>query len=650
MAEDSKIGWTDNTWNPWSGCNKVSEGCRDCYIARVMARQRREPFKGPIRQSESTWKQPHSWNRKAAHLGRIKVFTCSHSDFFHQGADDWRDEAWDVIRDCPNLDWLLLTKRPELMIERMPSDWGDGWDHVWLGVSVENKEALSRIPLLKRVPAKIRFISAEPLLERISFRRHLKNIHWMITGCETKWIKTEGRPMDLDWVRDIDQQCRDYDVPHFFKQYFDDLGKYREDGLLDGVAHQDSPESKGVIVVADEQTKRQQAASKTRQKKSAGKNNVPKPAKKSSKKKVSDTKKVKSKTKPSSSTPAVGDPQLDEFQKRCQGVCDLVHHVIHNDDVTGFYLWGGRGCGKTTGISRAFENLGVKPVHFRGTSTAEGLFEAAREAPDGVLWFNDDPRLLTEKSAQQYLLAMLEGSIDPNTGEERRIVTKARAKSTTGSQQFEFKGKLIFDSNVPVGNKPTLQAVQDRMVVNHFSPHDSELGAVLLYLARLEERDPGDQYTLIRLNPRDWKYWEKTTVKERVEVAQHIIGESTVHKRPLTLRILTSTIRYFVDQRDNDLQTDWRDVVAKDITQFDVQFAHTKPPSRKDRLEKDREELQILLEDHEEMGGTTEKRAIQELWMELTGKNQRQFFRRLGELPENMRELYESFPDGRGPK
>lgn len=344
------------------------------------------------------------------------------------------------------------------------------------------------------------------------------------------------------------------------------------------------------------------------------------------------------------------DPHLDEYQKRCQGVCDLVHHVIHNEDVTGFYLWGGRGCGKTTGISRALENLGVSPVRFRGTSTAEGLFEAAKESPDSVLWFNDDPRLLTEKSAQQYLLAMLEGSFDSATGEERRIVTKSRAKSTSGSQQFEFKGKLIFDSNVPVGNKPILQAVEDRMVVNNFSPHDSELKAVLLYLARLEEQDPEDEYTLIRLNDRDWRYWERTTIREREDVAEHIIGESTIHKRPLTLRIFMSAIRYFVDQRDNSLQTDWRDVVIKEITQFDVQYAHSTSPGRKERLEEERDELETILFDLEDMGGTTEKRATQDLWMKMTGQGQRQFFRRLSELPEKIREIYEGFPDGRSPK
>ena len=188
------------------------------------------------------------------------------------------------------------------------------------------------------------------------------------------------------------------------------------------------------------------------------------------------------------------------------------------------------------------------------------------------------------------------------------------------------------------------------MVVNNFAPNDSELGAVLLYLARLEEPDPDDQYTMIRPKVRDWKHWEKTTVKERVAVTEHIIHESTVHKRPLTLRILTKAIGYYVYQRDKGIQSDWRDFVTKEITQFDVQYTHTKPPSRKDRLEKEREELQILLEDHEEMGGTTEKRALQEVWTEITGMGQRQFFRRLAELPENIRALYESFPDGRGSK
>ncbi|MCH7689398.1 MAG: hypothetical protein IH899_22450 [Planctomycetes bacterium] len=130
-------------------------------------------------------------------------------------------------------------------------------------------------------------------------------------------------------------------------------------------------------------------------------------------------------------------------------------------------------------------------------------------------------------------------------------------------------------------------------------------------------------------------------------MAQHIIGESTIHKRPLTLRILTSTIRYYVDQRDNDLQTDWRDVVIKDITQFDVQYRHTEAPSRKDRLESERAELQIILEDAEDGGCVLEKNQAREMWMGGTGQSERQFFRRLREMPENMRAIYDGLPDAR---
>ena len=132
----------------------------------------------------------------------------------------------------------------------------------------------------------------------------------------------------------------------------------------------------------------------------------------------------------------------------------LLSHVLNNEDVTGFYLWGPRGCGKTTGIGRALEKLKKTPVLFKGTATAEGLFESAKDSSDGILWFNDDPRLMKDAAAQQYLLAMLEGSVNPKTGETRRIVTKARAKST-GSKQFEFTGKIIFDSNTPLGGSPS---------------------------------------------------------------------------------------------------------------------------------------------------------------------------------------------------
>lgn len=186
MAENSKIGWTTHTMNFWWGCNKVSTECLYCYIAAIMQRAGKEPFKGPMRTKD--WSKPLRWNRKAVITGeQPRIFTCSMSDFFHPGADKWRDEAWDLIRTCQNLIWLILTKRPELIPARLPSDWGDGYANVWLGVTCGVRDSLHRIPLIQKIPAKVRFISAEPLLEQIDFRTHLDgSIHWIITGCEQR--------------------------------------------------------------------------------------------------------------------------------------------------------------------------------------------------------------------------------------------------------------------------------------------------------------------------------------------------------------------------------------------------------------------------------------------------------------------------------
>lgn len=238
MAENSNIGWTDHTMNFWWGCERVSAECALCYIGPIMRRAGKGPFSGPIRTRD--WSKPRKWQRKAERLGRrLKIFTCSMSDFFHPGADEWRDEAWAVIRDCPGLDWLILTKRPERIADRLPADWGDGYSHVWLGVTVGVRSTLPRVPALKRIPARRRFISAEPLLERLDFRLHLRGIDWMITGCEQAG-KPKRRPMEIDWVRDIDRQCRALGIPHFFKQRYEN-GRITHDGLLDGEVRQAWP-------------------------------------------------------------------------------------------------------------------------------------------------------------------------------------------------------------------------------------------------------------------------------------------------------------------------------------------------------------------------------------------------------------------------
>jgi protein gp37 len=242
MAENSRIGWTHHTMNFWWGCHKVTRECRHCYIAQIMKRAGYEPFNGPMRTKD--WAKPYKWDRKALRVdGRQRVFTCSMSDFFHTGADAWRPEAWQIIRECRNLDWLILTKRPELAHNRLPPDWGAGYPNVWLGVTCGCPDSLYRLEHLRAIPAAVKFVSAEPLLERMDFRPHLPWLDWIITGCE-RAAKRDRCVMDIDWVRDIDRQCKEAgsNVKHFFKQaYVDEKGVPCEEPLLDGQVVQELP-------------------------------------------------------------------------------------------------------------------------------------------------------------------------------------------------------------------------------------------------------------------------------------------------------------------------------------------------------------------------------------------------------------------------
>ncbi len=172
------------------------------------------------------------------------VFTCSWSDFFHEDADEWREQAWDVIRERSDLTWQILTKRPERMLEHLPADWGDGWPHVWLGVSVENRRFVRRADLLRQVPAAVRFISAEPLLgplcewmfcstcslegpdphcgecEGVEYwllqdGLDLTDIDWLICGGESG---AGHRPMRIEWMRDLLELAQLYETAFFCKQ------------------------------------------------------------------------------------------------------------------------------------------------------------------------------------------------------------------------------------------------------------------------------------------------------------------------------------------------------------------------------------------------------------------------------------------------
>jgi protein gp37 len=241
MGQNSRIEWTDNTWNPWYGCHKVSNGCKNCYMFRERKHYGQDPT--IVQRSKTTFRDPLSWARQARRLGaRYRVFTCSWSDFFIEEADPWRADAWDIIRQTPELIYLVLTKRPELILERLPADWGAGWKHVWLGVSCEDqKTADKRIPLLLGTPAAIRFVSCEPLLGEIRLHNipygnqgwkmdALQGIHWGYLdyqhGCsKLNWVIAGGesgtlaRPPHPDWVRQLRDQCIEANIPFFFKQW-----------------------------------------------------------------------------------------------------------------------------------------------------------------------------------------------------------------------------------------------------------------------------------------------------------------------------------------------------------------------------------------------------------------------------------------------
>jgi protein gp37 len=227
MAENSKIEWCDHTFNPWMGCTEVSPACAKCY-AKALTKRYGHAGWGPhaerIRTSAANWKQPYAWQRKASSsLGdKPRVFCASLADVFENRIpEEWRSDLFKVIDDTPCLNWLLLTKRPQLVAKMLPPDWGqphgDEWfagENVWLGTTVENQEeAERRIPHLTAIPAVVRFLSAEPLLGAI--QPDLTGIDWVICGGESG---PGRRPMDPGWARALRDQCAASGVAFFMKQ------------------------------------------------------------------------------------------------------------------------------------------------------------------------------------------------------------------------------------------------------------------------------------------------------------------------------------------------------------------------------------------------------------------------------------------------
>ena len=256
--KDSKIEWTDHTFNLWIGCTKVSPGCANCYAASLDHRWGHDswgPGKLRRRTSADYWTQPLTWDRAAAWNTRDaeacgrdpgprpRVFCASLADWLDDEAPtEWLADLIDIIRRTPHLNWLLLTKRPQNWKERITAVsrgepgvvgqiagwWLDGTApaNVWIGTTVENNEyANRRIDKLISIPARVRFLSVEPMLEPVDLAHACFNgadsfgampgLHWVICGGESG---PGARPMNIEWARDLRDQCARAGVAFFMKQ------------------------------------------------------------------------------------------------------------------------------------------------------------------------------------------------------------------------------------------------------------------------------------------------------------------------------------------------------------------------------------------------------------------------------------------------
>jgi len=220
MSKSSSIEWTDATWNVAVGCTKVDADCKFCYMYRDSMKGTRYNPK-VVRQTKGVFRLPLTLKTPS------RIFVSSLTDFFHPDIDSYRQEAWNIIRACPQHTFQILTKRPERILSKgiLPPDWGEGWDHVWLGTSVGSSNGIWRLGSLACVPSKTRFISFEPLHEFITLKGLepllTHKYHWAIIGGESgnETGQYRYRPCKLDWIKylmiTLDDECK---IPVFIKQ------------------------------------------------------------------------------------------------------------------------------------------------------------------------------------------------------------------------------------------------------------------------------------------------------------------------------------------------------------------------------------------------------------------------------------------------
>ncbi|MDE0534332.1 MAG: phage Gp37/Gp68 family protein [Albidovulum sp.] len=238
MGAKSSIEWTDATWNPVTGCTKITRGCDHCYAERFAERWRGisgHPYEQgfDLRQWPTRLDQPARWRKPRM------IFVNSMSDLFHKSVErEFIDCVFETMETVDRHVYQVLTKRSSLMRRYLRNRYADSAapDHIWCGVSVEDRSAISRIEHLQKTPVAVRFLSIEPLLGPIG-NIDLEGISWVIVGGESG---PQARPMHLEWVKDIRDLCARTDVPFFFKQWGGQTSK-TGGRKLEGIEHNEMP-------------------------------------------------------------------------------------------------------------------------------------------------------------------------------------------------------------------------------------------------------------------------------------------------------------------------------------------------------------------------------------------------------------------------
>ena len=240
MASKSDIEWTDMTWNPVTGCSKVSQGCKFCYAERMSRRlkgMRVDRYKNgfEVTLHPDLIDVPRLWQKPR------RIFVNSMSDLFHENVPlQFIQSVFEVMKECPQHVFQILTKRSERLLDLSKDlEWAD---NIWMGVSIEDSRVIDRVRHLQAVPASVRFLSCEPLIGPVH-NLPLGGIHWVIVGGESG---PGARPMNSEWVDSILDQCSEASVPFFFKQW-GGVRKKRAGRELHGRTFDEFPERRAVV-------------------------------------------------------------------------------------------------------------------------------------------------------------------------------------------------------------------------------------------------------------------------------------------------------------------------------------------------------------------------------------------------------------------